>query len=100
MWTSLIMLVVGLALGFFLRHILGPTKKQVEQITCSSQQVYLSYLIDDELYRARLNKWMKSSQAYFFSQLIAEKVGGRLYLMPFDNEEEMKVLLKQLEKSE
>lgn len=98
MWTNIILVLAGMVAGFLLGRFFGPTKTQVSNIICSAQLYYLSYLIDDELYRARLNKWMKTSQAYWFSQKIAERVNSGLYLLPLDNSAELDRLLDRLEK--
>lgn len=97
MWTSLGLFTLGLLLGYYLKRQLGPTQRKIDQLVCAAQQVYVSYLADDELYRARLYKWLKSAQAYRFSQVITDNVSGKLYLMPLEDGEAIEKMIVSLE---
>lgn len=96
----IILAVVSFLGGFWLGRRSGPTKSQRETITCSSQQVLLAYLIQDDIYRAKFTKWAKTSSAHYFSELINYRVGGNLYLLQFDDDKQMTALFEQLEPTE
>lgn len=102
MFNTIIISAGCLAIGLVVGYLLGKRHKFkgkiYDVIANYSQHAVYMYLIYDEMYRARFNRWAKTDQGLRYMDSVSENLGGSIYLLPVDDKKEMEGIIEGINK--
>jgi len=100
--------LAGLVAGMFISYII--TKRYLIRlfkndatttgIEWNSQQLLFMYLISNEMYRLRFNKWAKTQQALDFVSATESSLQGRVYILPVEDKNKVDEIIKFIKTGE